>query len=114
MFCNSSTFLVRARRNFRWLWLLVPAVAILASLKSYLVLQQLSAVVLFTALFVIFAALIAVFLLLVVAIDHIFHLSMVALALIGRSVQTSIRGVVTLTMRALAIFHLGTGRAIRN
>ncbi len=113
MFCNSLTFLVRARRDFRWLWLPVPAVAILASLKSYLVLQLLSAVVLFTALFVTVAALIAVFLLLLVAIDHIFHLSMVALTLIGRSVQSSIRGVVMLA-RASAISHFSTRRAMRN
>lgn len=91
----------------------VPAVAILASLKSYLVLQLLSAVVLFTALFVTVAALIAVFLLLLVAIDHIFHLSMVALTLIGRSVQSSIRGVVMLA-RASAISHFSTRRAMRN
>ena len=47
------------------------------------------AVVLFTAFFVIFAALIAVFLLLLVAIDHIFQRSIVAIACIGRSVQSS-------------------------
>lgn len=80
---------MRAHRNVGWLWSLVPVVAILASLKNYVVLQLLSAVVLFTVFFVIFAALIAVFLLLLVAIDHIFQRSIVAIACIGRSVQSS-------------------------
>jgi hypothetical protein len=33
-----------ARKNLKWLWLLVPAAAILASLESYFVLQWLSVV----------------------------------------------------------------------
>jgi hypothetical protein len=114
MFCNSWTFPLRAQKNFtRCLWLLAPAVAVLASLQSYLVLQLLSALLLFTALFVIFAALIAVFLLLLVAIGRVVQWGMVALAPTARSLQSSIGDVVTWTMRASVISHLGTGRGTR-
>lgn len=111
---HSRVFLFAQRRNFKWLCLLTGVVVALASLQSYFVLQQLSAIALFTALFIIVAALIFVFLLLVAAVDHVFGWSMVALAPIGRRLQSSIRDVVMLSMRGSVISHRDTSRTSRN
>jgi len=79
------------RRNLRWLWLLVPAAVIVAAIQSFLVLQLLSAILLFAVLFLAFAAVVAVFLLLLVALDRILGWSLRALTPLGRSFRSSLR-----------------------
>jgi hypothetical protein len=73
MLGNPTASAVPAPRNLKWLWLLVPAAVVLSSLRSFLVLQLLSALVLFAALFVILAVLAAGYVLLIVAADHVFE-----------------------------------------
>jgi hypothetical protein len=57
-------------RKFNWLWLLVPTLAVLLSLRSYLTLELLSATLLFTVGFVILAAQIGTTVLLLVVVDR--------------------------------------------
>lgn len=81
---NSLTLYLRAFIDLRWLWLLAPGVVVFASLRSFLVLQLLSAILLFALLFVMLAVLIAVFVALVVGFDHVFQWTLVALASLTR------------------------------
>jgi len=87
---------------------------VLSSFRSYLILQLLSAMILFATFFLFFAALIAVFLLVVVALDHLFQWSMVTLASIDRSLQSSLRDVGMLAMRASAVSQMGAGPKTRH
>lgn len=83
----AAGFMWNSLRSFidlRWLWLLAPGVAVFASLRSFLVLQLLSAILLFALLFVMLAVLIAVFVALVVGFDHVFQWTLVALASLTR------------------------------
>ena len=80
-------------RDSKWLWLLGPAAVVLSSLESYLVLQLLSALVLFTVVFAILAALAVGFALLTVALDCAFQWTIAALSSIGRSIHASFRDV---------------------
>jgi hypothetical protein len=59
--------------------------AVFVSLRSFLLLQLLSAIVLFAVLFVVLAALVAVFVALVVGFDHIIQWTLVALISLTRS-----------------------------
>jgi len=81
----SSSLTLRAHTNLRWLWLLVPGLAVFVSLRSFLVLQLLSAILLFAVLFVMLAALVAVFVALVVGFDRIIQWTLVALISLTRS-----------------------------
>lgn len=99
MSCDSSVSLWTARRRFKWLWLLVPVVVALSSLQSYVVLQLLSGMLLFTLLFAILAALAALFAMLVVAAHYVLDWMGVAIASIAHSFQSSVSGTARLSMR---------------
>ena len=72
-------------KNPKWLWLLVPSAMGLLSFESYLVLQLLSALVLFALLFASLAVLAGAFALCVIAADHLLQGTVDALAPIGLS-----------------------------
>ena len=71
MFSNPQFSILTARKNLKWLSLLGSALLVLASLRSYFVLQLLSATLLFALLFAILASMVASFALLVIATDQI-------------------------------------------
>jgi hypothetical protein len=70
MLSNSHVSISTVRKNLKWLWLTAPALPVLAAVRSYFVLQLLSAGLLFTLLFATLAALTALFVLLLVAAYH--------------------------------------------
>jgi hypothetical protein len=99
-----------ARKNLKWLWLLVPAAAILASLESYFVLQWLSVVVLFLMLFAILAALAVVSVLLLLAAGYMSEWTAVKLASIGRLLRSSSRDIGRLPVRRSVVAPVGAVR----
>jgi hypothetical protein len=114
MHCDLPVFSLMARRNFKWLWLLVPVATVLSSFRSFLVLQLLSAMVLFTLLFVILVFLAALFVFLLLAADCILDWMVLALASIGRSFQSLIRDMGKLPVRAPSFSQLSGGRGRRS
>lgn len=114
MHCDLPVFPLMARRNFKWLWLLVSVATVLVSFRSFLVLQLLSAMVLFALLFVILAALAALFVFLLLAVGYVLDWMMLALASIGRSFQSLIRDMGRLPMRAPSFSQLSDGRRRRS
>jgi len=103
-----------ARTNLKWLWLLVPAAVIVASLRSYFVLQLLSIILIFVVLFTILAALAAVSVFLLLAVGHISEWAAVKLASVERFVTSSLRDTGRLSARASVVAHAGTGRGTRH
>jgi hypothetical protein len=88
---NSRVSRFAARNNLKWLLLLVPVATIIASFKSYFVLQLLSVIVLFLVLFAILAALAVVSVLLLLALGHAFEWTVAKLASIERFLLLSSR-----------------------
>ncbi|HTV57982.1 MAG TPA: hypothetical protein VMJ93_03840 [Verrucomicrobiae bacterium] len=77
---NSPALPSNGHANLKWLWLLAPAIAILAALRNFVALQFLSALLLFAAAFLILAALVAGFLLFLDGVDHFYLWSLLRLA----------------------------------
>ncbi len=100
---NSLVSSFAARKNLKWLWLLMPAAAILASLEGYFVLQLLSVIVLFLVLFAILAAMAVVSVLLLLAVGHTFEWTAVQLASIERLLRSSFRDIGRLPVRTSVI-----------
>jgi hypothetical protein len=88
---NSRVSQFAVRKNLKWLWLSVPVPAAIASFESYFVLQLLSVIVLFLALFSILAALAVVSVLLLLALGHAFEWTVARLASIERFLLLSSR-----------------------
>jgi hypothetical protein len=113
MSCNSLVSMLAARRILKWLWLLVPTLVIFSSLRSYLILQLLSAMLLFMALFLFCGALLGAFLLVVVALDQLIQWSTVRLDSLGHLIQLPLRNTGIVPMWASAVSHVAAGLRTR-
>lgn len=109
MFCVLLVSLLRIPRSLKWIWLLVPTMVALSSLRSYQALQLLSAMLLLAVFSLIFTALIVLFLLALLAVGHLIEWSTVMVPRITHSMQSSIRDVGILPMPLSAVSHLGSG-----
>lgn len=71
MLSNSHVSISTVRKNLKWLWLPATGLTVLASLRSDLVLQLLSAMAMFTLLFALVAALAVLIVLVLVEAVHV-------------------------------------------
>jgi hypothetical protein len=111
---NSATFVLRLHGNCKWLWLLLSAGAIVALLHSFIVLQLLSAILLFAAFYVICAAVVGAFFVLLAALDRLFQWIVVAFVFIGRSLKSSFLQIEMMAARGSVISHVHAGGRRRN
>ena len=103
MFSNPQFSILTARKNLKWLSLLGSALLVLASLRSYFVLQLLSAMLLFALLFAILASMVASFALLVIATDQILEWAAARVRFNVALSQPSVCDVGSLPLRASVI-----------
>ncbi len=96
-------------RWFKWMWLLIPTAVGLASIRSYYVLQLLSATLIFTALFLTIAILVALYALLVLLADFTIRSCVDVLGEIGSHLQSSFRNLAAPSLSSPAIL-LAEGR----
>ena len=102
---TSQVSISTARKNLKWLSLLGSALLVLASVRSYFVLQLLSATLLFALLFAILASLVASFTLLVIATDQLLEWAAAELASMLRSPSHRFVTSGSLPLRASGISH---------
>ncbi len=101
----SSASRLKTGGTLRWLWVSVPTILALSSLRSYPALQFLSAMVLFTAFSLIFVVSIVLLLSVLAVLGYLIGWGMTALASTVHSVLCEIRHAEISSPWAFSLFH---------
>lgn len=114
MLSNSHVSISTVRKNLKWLWLPATGLTVLASLRSDLVLQLLSAMAMFTLLFALVAALAVLIVLVLVEAVHVLEWAAAQFASTGRYLLSSACDVGGFRSRTSVVPHVLGGRRRRN
>ena len=108
MLSNSHVSISTVRKNLKWLWLPATGLTVLASLRSDLVLQLLSAMAMFTLLFALVAALAVLIVLVLVEAVHVLEWAAAQFASTG-----AISPVIGLRCWRISVTNIGRSSCVR-